>query len=163
MSQVILVSNDDKRFPVARNIAEMSETVKSLLSELPETTGDQEVPLTNVDGATLEKILEWAKHHIVHPDPPTSDADKYRTDNISDWDKAFMTVDMDMLFGLVMAANWLDMRALLELGCKTIANMIKGSTPEEVRTKFLLPPDRLPAGASGTSAAATPAASAAST
>lgn len=147
-----LTSNDGKTFEVERSIAEMSATIKDLLTEI----GGTDVPLNNVDAPTLEKILEWAKYHKVHPEPPTSDADKYRTDNISDWDKQYMNVDMDMLFGLVMAANWLDIRPLLELGCKTIANMIKGSTPEEVRTKFLLPPDRVPTGAS----AAAPAASA---
>lgn len=38
-----------------------------------------------------------------------------------------------------MAANYLDIKALLDIGCKTIANLIKGKTPEEIRKIFHLP------------------------
>jgi len=96
------------------------------------------IPIQNVKGNTLAKIIEWVTYHKEHPDPPVCDADKYRIDNISDWDTAFMNVDMGMLVNLAQAANYLDIRGLLELCCKTIANMIKGSTPEEVKEKIKL-------------------------
>jgi hypothetical protein len=33
-------------------------------------------------------------------------------------------------------SNYLDIPSLLDLGCKTVANMIKGKTPEEIRSTF---------------------------
>lgn len=36
----------------------------------------------------------------------------------------------------VKAANYLDIKGLLDVTCKTVANMIKGKTPEEIRKTF---------------------------
>ncbi|XP_043925835.1 S-phase kinase-associated protein 1 [Protopterus annectens] len=37
---------------------------------------------------------------------------------------------------LFKAANYLDIKGLLDVTCKTVANMIKGKTPEEIRKTF---------------------------
>lgn len=34
------------------------------------------------------------------------------------------------------ASNYLDIKPLLDVGCKTVANMIKGKSPEEIRKTF---------------------------
>lgn len=42
------------------------------------------------------------------------------------------------------AANFLDIQSLLDLTCKTVANMIKGKTPEQIRAEFDIPNDFTP-------------------
>ncbi|KAI4465898.1 skp1 [Holotrichia oblita] len=71
------------------------------------------------------------------PPPPEDDENKEkRTDDISSWDADFLKVDQGTLFELILAANYLDIKGLLDVTCKTVANMIKGKTPEEIRKTF---------------------------
>lgn len=44
----------------------------------------------------------------------------------------------------VQAANYLDIKPLLDVGCKTVANMIKGKSPEEIRKTFNIQNDFTP-------------------
>ena len=44
--------------------------------------------------------------------------------------------DPEELFPLILAANYLDCKPLLDLTCAKVATMIKGKTPEEIRRTF---------------------------
>merc|ERR1712142_1093213 len=68
-----------------------------------------------------------------------------RTDDISSWDADFLKVDQGTLFELILAANYLDIKGLLDVTCKTVANMIKGKTPEDIRKTFNIKNDFPPA------------------
>ena len=42
------------------------------------------------------------------------------------WYATFIEVDQEVLFELILAANYLDIKPLLELGCASVAAMMKG-------------------------------------
>lgn len=44
----------------------------------------------------------------------------------------------------MQAANFLDIQSLLDLTCKTVADMIKGKTPEQIRSEFDIENDFTP-------------------
>lgn len=52
--------------------------------------------------------------------------------------------DPALLTTILQAANYLDIKALLDVGCKTVANMIKGKSPEEIRKTFNITNDFTP-------------------
>ena len=45
-------------------------------------------------------------------------------------------MDQGTLFELISAANYLDIEKLLDMACKTVANMIKGKTADEIHNNF---------------------------
>ena len=118
--------------------------------------------------AVLRKVIEWCEHHRNDPvqaNEEENDARK-KTTEIDEWDQKFMQVDQEMLFEIILvrtpptspllplqallrltllqAANYMDIKNLLDVGCKTVANMIKGKSPEEIRKTFNITNDFTP-------------------
>jgi len=65
-------------------------------------------------------------------------------DMVSEWDADFVNVDQKLLFELVLAANYMDIKSLLDLTCAKVASMIKGKTPDEIRETFNIVNDFTP-------------------
>ena len=147
MPTIKLQSFDGEVFPVDVEIAKQSVIIKTMLEDLGMDEEDDEdvVPLPNVNAAILKKVIEWATYHKDDPPLPEDDENKEkRTDDICSWDADFLKVDQGTLFELIMAANYLDIKGLLDVTCKTVANMIKGKTPEEIRKTFNIKNDFTP-------------------
>lgn len=51
-----------------------------------------------------------------------------KTTDIKKWDQKFMQIDRE----IILAANYMDIKAFLDVGCKTVANMIKGEPPDKI-------------------------------
>ncbi|KAM0346827.1 hypothetical protein ACHAPU_005167 [Fusarium lateritium] len=146
--KVWLASNDSAIIEVDRAVAERSMLIKNMLEDIGDEmiTQANPIPIPNVNEAVLRKVIEWCDHH--RNDPPQaqddeSDARKKTTD-IEEWDQKFMQVDQEMLFEIILASNYLDIKPLLDVGCKTVANMIKGKSPEEIRKTFNITNDFTP-------------------
>ena len=77
---------------------------------------------------------------VVRPD---DDGDDCLID-IPAWDLEFMEVDQGTLFELIKAANYLDIKGLLDVTCKKVAGMIKDLPIEVVRKMFNITNDFTP-------------------
>src|SRR5699024_9509906 len=130
--------SDNEIFEVSDEIARVSVTLKNMLDDIGAQEDDPDpVPIPTVTGSILRKIIEWATHHKDDPPPrPDEDEHEKRHENIPHWDADFLNVEQSALFEIILAANYLDIKRLLDLACMTVANMIRGRTPEEIRKKF---------------------------
>uniref|UniRef100_A0A8D3A299 S-phase kinase-associated protein 1 n=1 Tax=Scophthalmus maximus TaxID=52904 RepID=A0A8D3A299_SCOMX len=127
MPTIKLQSSDGEIFEVDVEIAKQSVTIKTMLEDLgmDDEGDDDPVPLPNVNAAILKKVIQWCTHHKDDPPPPEDDENKEkRTDDIP-----------GTLFELILV-NTHTLYRLLDVTCKTVANMIKGKTPEEIRKTF---------------------------
>ncbi|GKB55994.1 SKP1-like protein 1B [Tanacetum coccineum] len=91
------------------------------------------IPLPNITSAILAKVIKYCKKHVEAP----NSEDKVAEEDLKAFDADFVKVDHDTLFGLIVAANDLKIKSLLDLTCQTVAaNMTKGKTPKEMRKMF---------------------------
>ena len=63
------------------------------------------MPLPNVNGSILKKVLQWCTFHKDDPPIPDDDDGKdRRTDDICSWDQEFLKVDQGTLFELILVS-----------------------------------------------------------
>jgi len=141
-----LESSDGVIFSTEVKAAKLSETIKTML-EVSAVENDENavVPLPKVNAFILDKILTWAYHHKDDDDHGAEGVElsPQSPHDISAWDANFINVDQPTLFEIILAANYLEIKGLVDLCCKTVANMIRGKTPEEIRHTFNIP-DEIP-------------------
>ncbi|GAB2218277.1 hypothetical protein Droror1_Dr00001497 [Drosera rotundifolia] len=137
--EVVLRSSDGETFVVPEAVAMESQTIKQSLDE---EFSEGEIPLPNVTAKVLARVIEYCKKH------EKKDEYEFFKDNekekIRDWDKDFMDVDLDMLFDIILAADYLNIKGLLDLGCRTVADMMREKNPEEIRKIFNIKNDYTP-------------------
>ena len=124
---VTLVSNDGQEYSASQAAVEKCQTVKDSIEDVGV---DTPIPLPNVTGDILKKVLTYAKYDLEHPEVENDKKE------ISEWENQFLEMDQTTLFSMILAANYLNYPRLLDLCCKSVANMIKGKTVEEIRKVF---------------------------
>lgn len=112
-------------------------TLSRLLSNSAEL-GCLRIELDKVRGPIMRQVLRYLHHHRGRT--PATIAKPIRSVNMKricedPWDAELMDAcSRKAVFQIILAANYLDCPSLLHLGCAKIATLIKGKSPEEIRT-----------------------------
>ncbi len=143
---VHLTSGEGESFDVSLAVAKLSGLVKTMIDEEQDEEEAQEVPLPNVRSPTLAKIVEFCRHFSTEPmteiEKPLKSANMQEV--VQEWYANFVVMEQEALFELILGANYMDIKPLLDLTCATVASMIKGKTPEEIRKIFNIVNDFTP-------------------
>jgi S-phase kinase-associated protein 1 len=67
------------------------------------------------------QVLEYCEHYRGVQPAATDPEAQNATNNLSEWDKEFMAVDQEMVFDIILAANYLDI--------KPLTSVLMGSVP----------------------------------
>lgn len=142
--KVIFISGEGKRKEISREAASLSELVQDMLHDDDDDV--PEVPLPEVNNEVLLRVVSFLEKHKTDPMKeipkpiPTTNLEEI----VGEWDAKFMDVDQPMLFQLILAANYMDIPSLLDLGIGKLACMVKGKTPDEIKKMFHITEDITP-------------------
>ncbi len=146
MENICLVSQECDKFIIPKSVAMMSDIVKGIINSTNDEDDDQEIPFPNVKSKVLAKVIEFMKYHTNNPmkeiERPLTRPNMKEIVDV--WYAEFVNVEQEMLFELILAANYMDIKSLLDLTCAKVASIIKGQSPEEIRTTFGLSGDFTP-------------------
>lgn len=136
-----LTSSDNIKVTIDSKSAVRSYLLKNLLQDYTE---ENDIPMPDIKGEVLKKCVEFMIHYkdsdpkeITRPLPSPN-----LFDVTDEWDVNFISgIDLDSVFDIINASNYLDLKPLLDLACARIASIIKGKSASEIRSIFNLEND----------------------
>ena len=130
-------SADGKLVELSTKAASKSSVLKGTMEDYPD---NDELPLPNVNGNELEKIKEYLMHYEDTEEPPKIakplKSNDFKECCENEWDYNFVGNNFNEILALIRAANYLDIKPLLELLSAKVACEIRGTTTESIRKDF---------------------------
>jgi len=143
LSEVRLLCSDGEEVEIDLDIAEKSVLIKGLIDD---SGTEEQIPLPNVKRPILEKVITFCQHLKDHAPPeiekPLKSVDMASV--VDAWYADYINLEQEVLFELIMASNYLDIKPLLELSCSKVASLIKNKSIQEIRKFFNIENDFSP-------------------
>ena len=127
---VNLVSSESYMIPIDIKAAKKSNFINCFLNDFP----NEDIKFDKINYSTLKKVAEYLEHYKdselkeIQPLPK-----KDFKDCIDMWDYEYINLSSENIFEIMLAANFMDIKPLLELTCAKIASVIKGKSPKEIQ------------------------------
>ncbi|XP_057471175.1 SKP1-like protein 11 [Actinidia eriantha] len=125
-----MINNEE--FVVDEHVALQSVTIKNMVDS---DCAGEVIPVPTISGEILALVIEYCKNHA---NPSASE------DDLKKADAGFVDKDIYTLIDLVLAANFLDIKGLLEVTSQKIADSIKDLPHQDVREIFQVENDYTP-------------------
>ena len=100
--KIVLKSSDDESFEVDEAVARESQTLAHMVED---DCTDNGIPLPNVTGKILAKVIEYCKKHVdaaAAKTEATADGGAPSDEDLKAWDAEFMNIDQATLFELIL-------------------------------------------------------------
>jgi S-phase kinase-associated protein 1 len=142
-----LVSEDRVKFlvplPVIARSALLTQFIQDMGYNIKDVGGIGPIPIPNIMSDILKLCLDFLEHHMNDKDMSEEEKEKWKSSLLTGWDARFADmktpdgkVDIEKIFKLILAANFLDIKLLLDTMCKAVAHLLRGKTDEETRLMF---------------------------
>ena len=136
-TKLVLVSSDNQKIEIDSESAQKSHLLKGLMTDF--NSSQEPIPIPDIKADILNKVVEYLTYYkgknpkdIPKPMPSAN-----LSEIIDEWDVKFInSIELDSVFDLINAANYMDIPSLLDLSCAKIASLLKGKTAQEIRTMF---------------------------
>ncbi|KLO03990.1 putative E3 ubiquitin ligase complex SCF subunit sconC [Schizopora paradoxa] len=124
----------DVRFAVARQM----RIIKNMIEDFGVL--DEAIPVPNVNSDVFDIVLEYCQRYSEVEDISSNQTTSNDLE-INDWDKQFLLRHASKIYTLMIAANYLEVPGLLDLGVKYVVNNMCDKTPKQIREFFNIPND----------------------
>ncbi|CAN6202690.1 unnamed protein product [Urochloa humidicola] len=139
---ISVVSSEGTPFKMSEAAARMSVVLADIIDD---GCAGGIIPLPNVDARALSTVIKYCdKHAAAATAKPNSGAGSSSSvdaaapeKTLAEWDRKLVDdLTKDALYDLIGAANFLNIKGLLDATCQKVADMIKGKTAEQIRSIF---------------------------
>jgi S-phase kinase-associated protein 1 len=153
--QFTIVSSDKVEFTLTLAAAKENWMIRDLVNATQATNlrmdGERAEGVPEINSACLKRVVVFSTYHAENPETTVIKDEKdgsektvplvrsLKPDDMSDWDKDFVSedkLDQKALFDLILAANYLNNKLLLDVTCKALANRLKGKSSQEIVAYF---------------------------
>lgn len=140
-----VVVSDGSEIELESKVARASTLIAQVWDDQEDKS--EPVAIPNVTREILAKVEEFIKKHLEDPLPEIEKPLKTNklSDVIPEWYGQYIEgMDVDTLYEVILAANYLNVKDLLELGCAQVAALMRGKTIQEIRDLFHIENDFTP-------------------
>ena len=138
---ITLMSSDGMLFKVSEAAARLSVLLADMIDE---GCAGGIIPLPNVDARALAMVIEYCNKHAdaafanSRVDEGSSSSNSEASEEaLMEWDRKLVDgLSQDALYDLMMAANFLHIKGLLDAACQKVADNVKGYSVEQMREMF---------------------------
>ena len=154
MKSLSIKTLDGGDFKVDWEVIQKSQTIKTMIEDLgidQDSIGEDTIPLSNeeITSEVFKKVVEWLEHDRGNPVPidveDNDDDDLFKThtpialEHLDAWQQKYIDIPVPKMFPLLICANFLEIKGLLDLMAKAVALQMQGKTVEEMRKNLDLP------------------------
>eukprot|EP01068_Selenidium_serpulae_P006962 Selendium_serpulae@DN4566_c0_g1_i3.p2 len=133
--KIKVVTQDNRTFDIERKVAFMSKVIENVVAA---GSSEDVIKLDLVEGPTMERVLDFCEHY--KDETPVEIMKPLRTadlkQHVPPWDADFINLENHDIMPLLFAANYLDVKPLIELCCAKISSRMKNKSVEEIRKEF---------------------------
>jgi S-phase kinase-associated protein 1 len=149
--------DESKAIYVEKELLIQSLTLKNMIEDIGGESCP--IPLSNIRFSVFEKIVEYLKYRrdypiVINETPEKNtltsikkdkkDKKDNKTRELDEWEKEYCPNNYSDLFELILSVNYLDIKELMIVLCRTVADRITGLTAEEIRVVFNIKNDFTP-------------------
>lgn len=116
-----------------------SPTVKRMLQKGKFSIDESVLHLSKISTVAMRKITTWAYFQA----SLNLENGDFQSQS-EQWNMEFLDVDVNTLFDILISAQNLEMKGLVDLCCEKVVNLIKGKHTEELRNLFEIKNDLKP-------------------
>ena len=133
--EIQISSMEGNIYNISKKAAMRSGILKGMIEDFPD---DVSFPLKSIKGNILEKIKEYLMHY--KDEVPQNIEIPLKSNNfnecVNNWDFNFLGNDIDIIFDLLEAANYMDIKPLHELVSAFLGSNIRGINSNNIFKDF---------------------------